>query len=350
MSTLMDFIREQPETMKTVIEKLPGEVEKALNIVGRAFDRIYLVGSGTSLNAATAAKGVMEQYGNADVQVATAFEFNHYVPDSRLNAGTLVVGISQTSRSTGTLDALKRAQLLGSGTILVTAEPFRAQPGAAAAILDTWTGLEPVGPKSKGYTSTVASLYYLAVGLHQQAIDFGRVPQFMAETLSRTEQMMPSLIEAFGQAPSLKVISYGPNKATALEGGLKVLETVRIPVEIYDVEEYMHGPYHCLEADTYMFIIAPPGPGQKRALELLRFVRQITKHTLIITDDNCPLTADDGMALKLPGGVEESMTPLGYVIPLQWYSSELTLELGRQPEQSRHPHFHASLGSKFLPK
>ncbi|XID93820.1 SIS domain-containing protein [Paenibacillaceae bacterium WGS1546] len=348
--TLMDCILEQPDVMKTVIEKLPGEVEKALGAFDRSFGRIYLVGSGSSYNAAVAAKGVMERFGDADVQVVPAFEFNHYVPGSKLTDRTLVVGITQTSRSTGTLNALKRAATQGAGTILVTAEPFRAAPDAADAILDTWTGLEPVGPKSKGYTSTIASLIFLAAGLNKKQIDFGPVAAFMAEIVKRTEQAMPKFIEAFGPASSLKVISYGPNMATALEGGLKVLETVRIPVEIYNVEEYMHGPYHCLESDTYMIIIAPPGPGQKRAIDLLQFARTITAHTLFITDDACPVEENAGTVIKLPGGIEEILTPLGYIIPLQWYASEMTRQLGRQPELSRHPQFHATLGSKFVPR
>ncbi len=67
--TMRNFITEQPETLQRVIDHAPAEVEKALCRLNGLVKRIFMVGSGTSLNAALAAKYVMEYYNDCEVQV-----------------------------------------------------------------------------------------------------------------------------------------------------------------------------------------------------------------------------------------------------------------------------------------
>ncbi|MFB3162371.1 SIS domain-containing protein [Neobacillus sp. 179-J 1A1 HS] len=349
-NTLLDCIFDQPQTMKKVIEMVPKEVEVILNKINGCFKKIYLVGSGTSLNAAKAAKSIMVDYLGSEIQVITPFDFNHYLSPKQLNSETLVIGISQTARSIATLTSIKRAREYGARTILVTAEKERPEANAAEFILDTWTGFEPVGPKSKGYTSTIASLYLFAAGLAKRELDLDPIPNFMEDILQRTRTKINDLIESFISVTSCVIISYGPNMATASEGALKISETLRIPVEVYEVEEYMHGPYHCLGEDSHIIFISPPGPGQARMKELIKFVQQYTEHTFIISNEDFIEEETTGITLLLPKEVNEILTPLGYIIPLQYLASEVTRKMGRQPEASRHPQFHASLGSKIPQK
>lgn len=348
--SMRNYILEQSETMQQVIEHVPGEVDGILQKLGRQFHRILLVGSGTSLNAAIAGKYVMEKYNDCEVQVVTPFDFVHYFPEKRTTQDALVVGISQTARSTGVIDSIHRARELGARTLFMTALPQAAGAQCAESILNTWTGEELVGPKTKGFTSTMAALFYLAAGLGGKSIDLSAMPQFISSVIASSEKVMPGLIQKFLPAPALKIIGFGPNMAVAREGGLKALETIRVPVEVYDVEEYMHGPYHCLENDTYLIFIAPPGEGQDRILRLYRFAECITEHTLVIGDEGLAGKGITTNLVPLPGGVDEMLTPLGYIIPLQLLANDITLKKGRQPELSRYPKFHAIMGSKFTPQ
>jgi glucoselysine-6-phosphate deglycase len=348
--TMRNYILEQGTTMQQVIAHVPEEVEGVLKRLGRSYQRILLVGSGTSLNAAMAGKYAMEYYNDCEVQVVTPFDFIHYFPEQRITKDTLVVGISQTARSTGVIDSINRARENEARTLFMTAAPNASGAQCAESILDTWTGEELVGPKTKGFTSTMAALFYLAAGLGGKSLDLTAMPDFISQTISACEAVLPELSDAFLPAPSLKIIGYGPNMAVAHEGGLKALETIRVPVEVYDVEEYMHGPYHCLENDTYMIFIAPPGRGQERILRLYHFVECISDHTIVIGDEELARKGTIKNIVPLPGEIDEMLTPLGYIIPLQMLANDITLKKGRRPEPSRYPNFHAIMGSKFKPQ
>ena len=77
----------------------------------------------------------------------------------------------------------------------------------------------------------------------------------MEQSLKCTSEKIEGFAEEYKSAPSVTIIGGGALTAAAKEGALKVLEGVRIPVEVYDVEEYMHGPYHCLEKWSYLIFL-----------------------------------------------------------------------------------------------
>lgn len=350
MATMKECILEQPETIRQVVQKMPAEVERVLAVVGRQFERILLIGSGSSLNAAAAAVYGFRRMVNADVQVITPFEFLHYYPHSRINEKMLAVGISQTARSTGTIDSVKLCRSLGAKTIFVTAEADAPGADSADVMMDTFTGLEMVGAKTKGYTSTLVALYYLAAGLGQQKFDAAPLVGFLVEVLERTGRQIDALSNALLAAPSATIVSYGPCMGIAKEAALKVKETVRIPVEYYDVEEYMHGPYHCLDENSWLIFLLPEGEGQQRSGALLRFAGEITDHILLITNERFAAEGFHAQTLALPELSDDLLASVGYVIPMQWLANDTTLKKGRRPEVSRYPNFHKILGSKFMPK
>lgn len=53
---------------------------------------------------------------------------------------------------------------------------------SAEAILDTCTGEELVGAKTKGFTSTIAMLYLYAAGLAGKELDISLVPKWMEQS------------------------------------------------------------------------------------------------------------------------------------------------------------------------
>ena len=350
--TMKQCMLEQPQTLRDVIAGAPRQMEILESKVGRGpFSRIFLVGSGTSLHAAMAAKYAMLRWTKAEVQLFTPFEFLNYGPHSRIDDTTLVLGISQTARSIGTISCVELSRRLGARTVFVTAEPDN--PGAASAhgVLDTCTGLELVGAKTKGFTSTMAMLYLCAAWLGGEALDLSMVPEMRAETLTRTVAVIEPLAEEYRTARSVTILGGGPLSAAAKEGGLKMLEGVRIPVEVYDVEEYMHGPYHCLEQDSHLIFLLDRGPGLDRALRLVSFVQEHSGHALVIGDERLPEQMEFTCSfLPLPAAEDGLLSPLYYPLPLQWLSNDATLLRGRRPEQSRYPQFHRILGSKHMPK
>ena len=343
-------IMEQPDTMRDVIRGAEEQM-KAMEAIGKgSFGRIFLIGSGTSLHAAYAAKYAFMKYTGAEVQVFTPFDYLNYGPVNRIDSNTLVLGISQTARSIGTIHCMELSREKGARTVFVTAEPENPGAASAEAILDTCTGTEMVGAKTKGFTSTMAMLYVYAAWLGGAFFDLTAVPDLMEETLNRTEKYIADLADEYSKASSVTLIGGGPLGAAVKEGGLKMLEGVRIPVEVYDCEEYMHGPYHCLEKHSHLIFMVNGGPGTDRALKLIRFAQDHSDHVLVIGEEDLPKHIDlTCQFIPLPIA-DEMLTPLYYPIPIQWLANDATERKGRHPEQSRYPQFHAILGSKYMPK
>ncbi len=350
--TMKQCMLEQPETIRKVLKDAPGQIERVRKALGdSAFNKIYLVGSGTSLHAAIAAKYALMRWMDAEVQVFTPFEFLYYFPEKKLDERALVLGISQTARSIGTIHCMEKSRARGARTVFVTAEPENPGAACADAVLDTCTGQELVGAKTKGFTSTMAVLFLFAAAMAGKTIDLSFVPEWMEETLRETEKQIEDLAQEYKNAPSVTLIGGGVLSAAAKEGGLKMLETVRIPVEVYDVEEYMHGPYHCLEKDSHLIFLVNGGPGTDRAKKMIAFAQERSGHVLVIgyksLSEEMELT---GRFIPLPEGMDELLTVLFYPLPLQWLANDTTEKKGRHPEQSRYPEFHKVLGSKFMPK
>ena len=106
--TMKECMLEQPETIRNVLKMAGKQLETVTAVIGSGpFEKIYLVGSGTSLHAAIAAKYAFTRWIDAEIQVFTPFEFLYYFPHQRLNSQTLVLGISQTARSIGTINCME---------------------------------------------------------------------------------------------------------------------------------------------------------------------------------------------------------------------------------------------------
>ena len=352
LQTMKECLLEQPQTIQSVIDGGERQIAEVFSAIGTGpFQRVFFIGSGTSLHAALAAKYAVSRYCTVEVQVFTPFEFLNYGPHDRLDESTLVMGISQTARSIGTIHCIELCREKGAKTVFVTAEPDNPGASSAQVVLNTCTGQELVGAKTKGFTSTIAMLYLFSAALGGAGLDLSRVPSLMEETIRRTGQIMKELSDEYRSASAVTILGGGPLSAAAREGGLKMLETVRIPVEVYDFEEYMHGPYHCLEADTHLIFLVNGGPGTDRAKALIQFVQERSEHLLVIGYEQLGREISlKQRFLPMPSGMDELLTPLIYSIPLQWLANDTTLKKGRRPEQSRYPEFHKLLGSKYMPK
>jgi glucosamine--fructose-6-phosphate aminotransferase (isomerizing) len=269
--------------------------------------------------------------------------FVHYLPACRDTPRTLVVGVSQSGRSTATGRALARATDLGGRTLLVTGD---AVASASRPVLDIRSGPELVGAKTKGFVCTVASLLLLGDALagRQGAGAVARLPQVVHGAIAAA----PAAIDAlFGDAvpESVTLLSYGPNLATVREGGLKIFETARLPVEALDVEEYLHGPHRRLVAGSVLVMAAPHGPMLERALLLREFAAGLGARVLMISDTRCGLPAG-APELVVPVVDGDALGAIAFIAPLQLLAVELAACRGYSPEDPVFAGFHERLASK----
>lgn len=158
-----------------------------------------------------------------------------------------------------------------------------------------------------------------------------RLPALITHAL-QTEAQVKGLAHALvGKAGSV-FIGGGPNAATAHEVALKMKETNYTPCEGVHVEQFLHGPIAGLSDEMAVWVIAPPGPSYARCLDVAKAAQAIGAATVaLVQEGDQELSRTATHVMHLPA-VLEALSPLLYVIPLQWFSYYLALAKGTNPD------------------
>lgn len=355
--TMYTYINEQPVVLKAMLQtSQTAWTGFAQLLQSHCLDKLIFTASGTSYHAAAAAKHFLENILDMEVEVVYPFSFIHY--ENRLSPHSMVIGISQGGGSTATINALRKAEAKGCLTAALTANEHGQIVKAARHTILIPCGEEKVVFRTKGYTSTLFALYMMAL---EAALVTGKINnQLYTSYLADLEQLiagMSSIVslsdhwygrnqQQLQQAKKIIVVGYGPNFATALEGGLKLNETVRCPVNAYELEEFMHGPHLSLDQSSYVFLIASQGAGQERILALYDYLQQVTPYTYLIVNEEreCFRPEKD---LNIFSDSSEVFSPLEFVIPFQILSYRLSADKEIDLTVPKYPDFHQRLKTKI---
>jgi glucoselysine-6-phosphate deglycase len=352
--TMYDYINEQAVVLPKILEKRAEIAEQFLKVYNlKEFKRVVLIATGSSYNEAVTARYFMEKYLQKEVQVKYPYTFTHY--ETTFEPDTLMIGISQSGRSTSTLDAMKKAQDLGFTTAAVTANAEGNLARAASHAIIVPCGNETVGYVTLGFTSTVLTLMLMALEAayakkmiqadeYQKAMDsFRTACANIEKNIVSTEKWYERNKSDLLRADRMMVVGYGSNFGTALEGCLKVNETVRCAVSSYELEEFMHGPYLELDKNSYVFFIASQGAGEERIKQLQRFVDTVTPHNYTFGHQ---ADEKDSRNITIAATDNEDISPIDYIIPFQVLAYRLSVDKGVDLGVETFPEFNQYVHSK----
>lgn len=281
---------------------------------------ILLIASGSSYNSCVCARRWMEKVLQQRVWIVTPFTFVHY--ESSLAGVGLCAVVSQSGCSTNAIEALRLIRSLGRPAIGITGNPNSDFETEADQVIDWGVGEEKVGYVTQGVVSLILYLWMAAL---QIAKETGRLSKEQAETYASELQ---SAVEIHGEAVirseawvennyalvtsmhQAYVIGAGASYGTALEGALKIGETIGIPTSAYESEEYLHGPNLQLAPDYTVFIIDPKDETSPRMEAIAEATRQVTERTVLLSldcDDPHPTTFSLGRQL------DEALTPFVFL-------------------------------------
>ena len=215
------------------------------------YDRVLFVGSGSSLNALTIVWSWLQAAIRRPVEVINPAVLLHDI--EAVFGNPLVVILSQSGTSSTSIEAARIAQQRGWQTVVITANPHSPIGALGLPIVLLPIGEEPIGPKTKGFTASIAACFKLAAGLAGCVL-----PQFSSATVdavlltSRTS--VPALIDR--KLPSYIVITgSGRHFGVALEASLKIAEIAGVPTAGFDPEELLHGRLHGTDGDSLVIMI-----------------------------------------------------------------------------------------------
>ena len=356
--TMYDYVYETRKYALNIVdnsEKLCKDF--APKFAEKKYDRILLVASGTSNNACVTAKYFMEKILRLPCVIYTAYAFAHY--ESIFYPETdLMIAVTQEGESTNTIDAITRANKLGIDNYVVTEYLDNTCTQLAKGKVTIDCNREFMGPKTKGYTCTVLTLYIMALEASKAAgmitdKEYNDVKARMRKTVDNIDDIARAS-EIWFEAnkndlincEKCYVLGYGANVGTAIEGALKSLETVRFQFFAFEVEEFLHGPLASVKPDVYTILIAPPSYGYERACGLYKIMNEQNEHSYALgTIDG----VETPHVLKAPFINDEDFSTLEYCIPLQLFAYLLYTAKGIDLNVRNYPRTRDALPTKARP-
>lgn len=316
------------------------------------FERVYLVGCGTSLYNGQVGKYALQQIAGLTAEAVPAFTFSRYVPPRLLNSRTLVVGVSTTGGTQAVCEALEHARLAGASAVAVTAFADSAVSRTAEATILTNGQHDSLSVKTSSYVQALIALYVLAIKLGERGTSkadqvtmdskdwisqISKAGEGAAAFLDRQAEEVERLTQEFKAASRVFVMGCGPNSGTAEEASLKVIEMAKMHSEAQELENFLHGRLREVDQVNPLFFIAPKGPSSQRVLDFLTVTDHIKTPSVVLTDE-----VSEGIqqlathVIKMPDGLDELMTPLVYILPMYLFGYGMAELRGFDPTARRY--------------
>ena len=335
--TIERFIAEQPEVLGAVLAEVPRQLTALRPL--RCAGSLYLVGSGTSMNALVAAEPLFPRLIRSVVRIRGPLAFLAE-REGQLMWDGLAVFLSQTGTSTTTVDAVQRAQALGLRVLTLTAEQESPISAVSKELVVMPVGSEPVGPKTKGYTASVLTLILLARAMTEDRVEPGDVTPFTAELsqlIACARGAMEELADTCVDSDFILAMGQGRHYATALEGSLKISEMGGIASAGFDTEDAFHGRFHGLGPKSVALFITATATQQEMAATGAAVLSNlgVTSRVLNLTSTP-PCPHDVPLPWPATGRLPE-LDLISAIVPLQLLACELAKRKGLPPERMRYP-------------
>jgi glucosamine--fructose-6-phosphate aminotransferase (isomerizing) len=326
-------IAEQPEALRDTIDALlprAGEVAA----LDRGIRQVLLIARGTSDNAAVYGSYLIQAYAGrlatlASPSIATAYR-------SRIDlSGVLAVALSQSGRTEEIIETLAWAHDCGARTLAITNGAGSPLAETAQVALITQAGAEVAVPATKTFTTQLAALAVMAIGLGA-ALDPGElrgVPDEVAAILAGPADLDP-LVDELARDSGVVVSGRGLAYAAALELALKLKEACYLHAMGLSYADLLHGPIAVVDARTPAILLAADsGPTLDGTVDLARRVTRAGARAYGIGGGD-RLAAACTRALPGPR-LPEWLAPMGLIVPGQLLTEALSRRLGLVPDHPR---------------
>lgn len=315
------------------------------------FERVCLIGCGTSWHAALAGRYMIEAMARIPVQVDYGSEFRYRSPV--VEEGTLVVVITQSGETADTLAAQRLAREMGLPILAVTNVAGSMAARIADGVLYTRAGPEIGVASTKAFGTQLAALYLVALRLAQArgAMPPGDVERAMTELtalphkIERVLQLEP-VIEAVARrlfhARDFLFLGRGIHFPIALEGALKLKEISYIHAEGYPAGEMKHGPNALIDGDLPVVFVATRDrrrEASRRIYEkVLHNVLEVKSREGIIVsvgvEGDSEIAEASDHCIAVPAA-SDFLLPLVEIVPLQLLAYHVAVLRGCDVDQPR---------------
>jgi fructoselysine-6-P-deglycase FrlB-like protein len=298
--------------------------------------RLFAFGSGDGWFAARAAGDHARLELGLAYQAAASLEMLAYYA-SGLDSTDAALAISMSGTADRTNEAAEAVRHRDASLLALT----NGAGGELARIAQDKVSLDvaelaPFLTGTTKYTATLLGLLMLLEGAAgRQDGALARMVEALPGLAAAAEDFARQATAAFGAAPptGVRILSAGPNLATAEYAMAKFIKLVTVPVWADEIEEFAHRQFwSCPATDLVIYVATNPAVA-RCATASAAALASMGMRTLAIDTPETPVTTA-GARLTLPCA-DERLSPVMAAIPLQFLAYFTARALGSNPDVSQ---------------
>ncbi|QVQ54856.1 SIS domain-containing protein [Spiractinospora alimapuensis] len=327
-------ISAQPAVLRDTVDSLMAQREE-IAALARSTRQVLFIARGSSDNAAVYGSYLIQAHAGrlatlASPSIATTYQ-------ARVDlSGVLAVGLSQSGETAEIVDTLAWARDCGARTLGITNGPGSTLTEAAELTLVTRAGPEVAVPATKTYTTQLAALAVLALGLGAELDPdaLRAMPDAVEDLLAKPTASVDRVVERLSDVHGAVISGRGLAFSTALEAALKLKEACYLHAMGLSYADLLHGPIAVVDQQTPAILVAAnDGPTVEGTAQLARRVVAAGAPAFGIGGGAALADACD---LAIPGpDLPEWLAPIGLIVPAQQLTERLARRLGHDPDTPR---------------
>ena len=325
---------EQPKALKDTLKEEKSHMKEIAGTF-EEFEKIYLLGCGSSLSTCYSAKSALDFISDRNIEVYTGYEFFYNKKTGYENAGAILT--SQSGETADTVAACKLAKENNVYTIAITNEEQCTMVQEANDTIVTRGGTESAILGTKTYMTQLMSLYHILFsmpGVEDEGearnikkdilSDIEKLPDVTDDLIKNTENEGKKIAEKFKDDDIFYCMGSGPNYGLAyklamtmfMEGALKHA------CPLYS-GEFRHGLIERAEKNVPIVFLNADYPGDEMTNKSIEFGEKIGIKPLIYN-------------MKDYSNMNNLLSPFALVVPLEWFIYYLAIFNNEDPGATRH--------------
>ena len=327
------------DTFSVQLDELPFSDQEI-----KSFDRVVLLGMGTSLHAAMVGRTWIESLARIPAEADNSSEFRYR--DPVIDDKTLVVSISQSGETADTLAAMEEAARKGASQITLCNYACTQTTRVADATILIRAGLEIGVASTKTFVCSLTALYILALflGIKRGTLDRERLRTELND-LARLPDMLGTLLSDRGQYEALArkysarsdflYLGRGNNFPLAMEGALKLKEISYIHAEGYQAGEMKHGPISLIDETMPVVALAPKDALYEKMINNVSEAKARGGTVIAIATEGDEDIADRADSVIYIPAASPMLNPILIAVPMQMLAYCIAVRRGCDVDQPR---------------
>ncbi|MHC4915552.1 MAG: glutamine--fructose-6-phosphate transaminase (isomerizing) [Planctomycetota bacterium] len=346
---MLKEIHEQPDAVENTVRDrlLDGGVDLGEELPSSLLSevsRIVVLGMGTSWHAGLIGRNMLERVARIPVQVDYAADFRYREPV--VDAGTLVLAVSQSGETADTLEGVRLARRMGVRTAGIVNVVDSSMSREVDGVLYTRAGPEIGVASTKAFTCQLAALYLIAIrlGLERGTLSAEEATRRVENLRAAPGEVRKVLEEAghieeiagkYAGARNCLFLGRGSGFPLALEGALKLKEIAYVHAEGYHAAEMKHGPIALIDENMPVVFLALKGRRYEKIMSNIEEVRSRGGKVIAVAsrgDEEISAHADD--VIQIPDEIGIANT-IPAAVPLQLFAYYAAAQRGCDVDRPR---------------